>query len=134
MKNIDKLLFVAALATSFGLASRAGAQYRIDTEDGIAASPKLRQMMDDRNSAAIIVVPPATPNVPVTDPNLPEGVAASPKIEQMQSNQLVESPVVADETGPVGYQAAGPDGIAASPKLRQQLEDQNPYSQYSAAQ
>src|SRR6266436_7154633 len=48
MKNRNKILLVAAFAALFSMADRASAQYQPVGDDGISASPKLRQHLNER--------------------------------------------------------------------------------------
>ncbi len=48
MKNRNKILLVAAFAALFSMPDRASAQYQPVGDDGISASPKLRQHLNER--------------------------------------------------------------------------------------
>jgi hypothetical protein len=52
MKNLNKIPFAAALAATFSFANNACAQYKPTGEDGITASPKVSQVLNERASAA----------------------------------------------------------------------------------
>ena len=125
MNNMNKVLFAAALAATFSLANNASAQYKPTGADGITASPKVRQMLNERAAAATVA--PAVSSVTVTyrTPNL-EGVTVSPKVRQMLAERkVVVDSTTATEVAFVGYRATGADGVTASPKLRQQLDERN---------
>ena len=124
MKNLNSILFAAAIAATIGLANNANAQFKPTTGDGIAASPKVRQMLNER--AAKARVAPATPAVTVTYGNPGDGVTASPRVRQMLNEQkVVISQTPSTEVAVVGYGSRGAEGIAASPKLRQQLNERS---------
>lgn len=121
MKKMNKILLVATLvAATFGLIGRADAQYRAVGDDGIAASPKLRQYFDEKNKS---LVPSST--VPSLGYQVtgPDGITASPRLrEQLDARKQVSGTPSA--VASAGYKATGSDGIAASPKLREQLDSQ----------
>ena len=122
MKNLNKILFATVLAATFSLARNASAQYKPTGDDGITASPKVRQMLNER--AAATRVASATPSVTVTYRNPADGVTASPKVRQMLAERkVVVSGTPSAEVASAGYRATGADGITASPKLRQQLDE-----------
>lgn len=56
MTKLNQILFTVAVAGTITLANSASAQYRAVGDDGIAASPKLREQLDQRN-ATIMVAP-----------------------------------------------------------------------------
>jgi hypothetical protein len=118
MKNLNSILFAAAVSATLSLASNAAAG------DGIAASPKVRQMLNE--GAARARVAPVVPSVTVTYSNPGHGVTASPRVRQMLNEQsVVNSQTPSTEVAAVGYQPRGADGIAASPRLRQQLNERS---------
>ena len=121
MKNLNKILFVAALAATFSLANRASAQYQAVGEDGSAASPKLRQMLNKRQvmaKAASTEVSPASHRATGKD-----GIAASPKLRQLLNERKTVASETSTAVASVGYRAVTEDGIAASPKLREHLDE-----------
>src|SRR5258706_8650247 len=88
--------------------------------DGIAASPKVRAMLDERCRSKC-----ATPAVAVAATAREDNtVAGSPKVRQMRADQ---HRTAAPDSGSqiVGYRAVGDDGIAASPKVRATLDSQS---------
>ena len=121
MKNLNKALLVAAIAAVFGLANQASAQSQLFGDDGIAASPKVRQQLNEQKarSAATMTLTP-TGYVIRED----SGIAASPKVrEALEERRIVKTVVVEPSaTARAGYRPTGDDGITASPKLRQQLD------------
>ena len=124
MKNLSRVLSVAAVAATLSLANNASAQYKPTGNDGIAASPKVRQMLNERAAAwASVSVPAAT--VTYRTPAL-EGVTASPKVRQMLAERKGGvSGASAVEVATAAYRPTGTDGITASPKLREQLNERS---------
>jgi hypothetical protein len=101
-------------------AAQTWAQSQVVGDDGIAASPKVRQMLNERNAsiaASTTTAPAAYPTV-ATDDQL----AASPKV-RMMLNEQAKTPLLSPASEYVGYQPTGPDGIAASPKVRQMMDE-----------
>lgn len=125
MKNLNSILFAAAIAATLSLASNASAQYRPTGDDGITASPKVRQMLNER--AAATRVAPATPSVTINYRNPANGVTASPKVLQMLAERkvVVSGAPEAEVAASAGYRPTGADGVTASPKLRQQLDERS---------
>ena len=126
MKDFKNLLLSAALAGTMGLAYNASAQYKPADEDGIAASPKVRQMLNERKvKTAGAKTGAITVAATVRSGAENDGIAASPKVRQMMGERRAptSSPVSGSEYATVGYVATGPDGITASPKVRQQLNE-----------
>jgi len=111
MKTLNRILLAAATAASFALVSQALA------DDSIAASPKARQMMNDRNAAAIAATAVTTgASYEVTTPGA--NATASPKGHQMFADQAKSTLASSGDT-----LVSRADGIAASPKVRAQLND-----------
>ncbi len=122
MKNLNKVLFAAAIAATMSLANNASAQYKPTGDDGITASPKVRQMLNEREAATFVAS--TTPSVTITYHNPADGVTASPKVLQMLAERkVVVSGAPPTELAVAGYQPTGADGITASPKLREQLDE-----------
>ena len=120
MKTNKLILLAAVVTAAFTLNPPARAQFKPETDDGIAASPKVRQQLNERNAhktAANHLVVASRPA------RAESAIAASPKMSQMLAERgtaMNRNAVVADTpstTAPVK------DGIAASPKLRQQLDE-----------
>jgi hypothetical protein len=124
MKTTMKTLVAAALTAAFIPVIQANAQYQPPGEDGITASPKVRQFLNERKASAQMAVTPA----PATSAQpVPEAdIAASPKVHQQLAEQQrapaarTNTPAIASSRS-VGYRATGDDGITASPKVREQL-------------
>jgi hypothetical protein len=120
MKNLNKALLGAAIAATLSLANTASAQYTPTGDDGITASPKVRQMLDERAASSRIA--PANTTVAVTYRNPADGITASPKVRQMLAERrVVVSGAASIEVAAAGYRPTGADSITASPKLREQL-------------
>lgn len=123
MKNL-KVLLATAIAAIFSLSSNASVQYQPTGEDGITASPKIQQQLDERKAAARVVSVAPSGSVIYRYPA--EGITASPKVREMLAQQkVVMSPAPLAEVASGPYQATGADGITASPKLRQQLNERS---------
>lgn len=123
MKNQNNILFVIALAASLSLVSSVNAQYRPTGDDGVTASPKVRQQLNEREAGTRMAS--AVPPVIVIYQNPAESIAVSPKGREMAVQQrVVVSSVPSAEAASIGYQPTGTDGITASPKLREQLNEQ----------
>src|SRR6266404_1875657 len=124
MKKLEKVLFVAAFAAVSTMAGQASAQYQANGNDGITASPKLRQQLNERNQVT------SRPSITVAAVGYravrEDGVAASPKLRQQLDERKAVAMAPAAVIASSGYHATGPDGITASPKLRQQLDQHAP--------
>lgn len=136
MKNLNKILPVAAFVAALGFASVASAQgYRATGDDGITASPKVRHLLNQQSAgtgmtnASEIALGSAGYRATGDD-----GITASPKSRQMFNEEHAQVSVqLQNPQGPlnppmastrsVGYQATGDDGITASPKARQFLNE-----------
>ena len=117
MKNMNRISFVAVFAAILTLAFNARA-------DGIAASPKVLQMMNERAATHSVVSGPVY-TVSYSTPG-PEAIAASPKVRQMLADRrVVVSGVPTTEVVSAGYKPTGPDGVTASPKVRSQLNERS---------
>jgi len=118
MKNLSNILSVAVLAAMFSLANRVNAQYQAVGEDGIAASPKLRQMLNERKSGSTTT----SQSVASVSSTSEDGIVLSPRARQMLNESRVVASTSSTATASAGYQPIE-NGIAASPKLRQQLNE-----------
>jgi len=125
MKSQSKFVIATVTAIAAMSMTQAMAQYRAVGDDGIAASPKVRQMLNEwaRSTAK----PQAAEAVASTGYRAAanDGIAASPKVRQMLNAQERNAAVVPPSTAvaSVGYQATGADGITASPKVRAELNE-----------
>lgn len=117
MKNANRLLIAAAALALFASAGQIKAQSQAVGDDGIAASPKVRQMLNERKARA------AAPQQVTINQIAPQAtVAASPKVQQMlNERERAAVPQVGSETA--SYRATGSDGITASPKVRAMLDE-----------
>lgn len=131
MTKLNQILFATILAGTIALASSASAQYRAIGDDGIAASPKVRQMLNERQAAKAASLASAKSTTPTVASagyraTGDDGITASPKVRQMLAERkVVVTGAPSAEVASAGYRAVGADGIAASPKLRQQLDQRN---------
>jgi hypothetical protein len=120
MKNTNRFLVAAAVFALFASAGQAKAGGTDSCcDDGIAASPKVRAMLDERKARC------CTPQTQVTTygtTTRQADITASPKVQQMRRESAPAS-VVAVSTETVGYTPTGSDGITASPKVRAALDE-----------
>jgi hypothetical protein len=101
----------------------ANAQYRPTGEDGITASPKLRQMLEETKK--VVSSPsPAVASVGY-QATAEDGVTASPKLRQLLNERKAVVGAPSAVISSVGYRPTDADGVTASPKLRQQLNEQD---------
>ena len=121
MKNANRFIIAAAALALFASAGQIQAQSLAVGDDGIAASPKVRQMLNEWN--ARIAAQAAAPQATAQPAARQDNVAASPKVQQLRKEQMtrVAAPRPAVETA--GYRATGSDGITASPKARAMLDE-----------
>jgi hypothetical protein len=126
MKNINRFLITAAALALFASASQAladGSSACCSTtsccNDGIAASPKVRAMLNERCRNKCAPADQAVVRNTVTPQTT---IAASPKVQAMLASQRT-APATHTESGYAGYRPVGDDGIAASPKLRSMLDE-----------
>ena len=120
MKNSHRFLIVAAALALFVSANQTNAQSQPTSGDSIAASPKLRQMLDAQKARA--AAPVFTPQVRAQSAISQVNVAVSPKDQEFRKEQMtrVAAPLW---VGTAGYKATGADGITASPKARAMLDE-----------
>jgi hypothetical protein len=85
----------------------------------IAASPKVRQMLNDQAAQAVVVSAPASTSS-ATDRGTSDNLAASPKVQQFLPSRRTPRAASTMETATL---SRPDDGIAASPKLREQLNE-----------
>jgi hypothetical protein len=121
MKNLNKILMIAAFAAVSGLAGRASAQYQAVGDDGIAAAPKLRQQLNERKKVT------GEPSMTVASVSYQatraDGIAASPKLRRQLEERKTVGIAPAAVVASAGYEPTGADGITASPKLRERLNE-----------
>src|SRR5262245_756430 len=117
MKTLNRILSAAILVTTMSLANSASAQYKINEADGIAASPRTRQMLNEQKaSAKAAAVTPRNQTSTTLASN--DGIAASPKTRQTLDEQKKNSAVKYSSTAVASttYNPTGADGITASPR------------------
>jgi hypothetical protein len=92
--------------------------YRTTGDDGIAASPRLRQQMDDRR-----VMQTAMGGSEIAVSTGTSGkVSSTQGTYVVQNEQRAATPTYQSQS--IGtYKTTGDDGIAASPRLRQMMND-----------
>lgn len=117
MKNTKKTLGACTAAMALMITVQAFAQSQMSGPNGIAASPRLRSMLNERSTGTAYVVSTRQDYVPVNSQ-----IAASPRVKMMSpvsANSTIVSPAVVVVQSP----AAVPDNLAASPRLRSQLQE-----------
>jgi len=112
MKNLNRILFTVVTTASLGLIPSALAN------DGVVASPKLRQSLNDQSLRAV----PAHASTAVAGACCENKIVASPKVVQTQPAEqkcCASSPkdILASTTTKPN------DGIFASPQVRAQLNE-----------
>ena len=83
MKNTNRFLVLAAAAIFLASASQSQAQYRAVGDDGIAASPKFRQFLNERGKSMVKGAPSAAVASVGYRATGRDGLTASPKLRQM---------------------------------------------------
>ena len=132
MKKQNRLAIVTLTAIASMFIGQARAQYRAVGDDGIAASPKVRQMLNERRAAAQAAEAGSTSVASVGYRAVgDDGIAASPKVRQMLDERKAAAGARSGGGAYAGYRAVGKDSIAASPKVRQQLDERA--KQYAVA-
>jgi hypothetical protein len=124
MKPIHQALFAAVMVATLSVAGTAQAQFKVNEPDGIAASPRMRQALNERQASVKATSPCCAKPTPSTIASAGDQIAASPRLRQ-QLNEARKTTIAPSSTTTVGYRATGKDGLTASPRLRQQL-DENP--------
>src|SRR6266404_5507850 len=120
MKKTSYPLIVAVAGFLIAFAGQSQAESQLTTDDGIAASPKVRQMLQERKArtSAPVVSSQVTTHQDASSAN----VAASPKVQQMR-HEMVIATTPRSTVNFAGYRATGDDGITASPKVRAMLNE-----------
>jgi hypothetical protein len=119
MKNSKRFLIATAALALFASAGQVKAGGTDSCcDDNIAASPKVRAMIDERKAACCAAPSHVSTTQTITRQT---DVTASPKLQQMRAGQAATLVVQASETA--GYRTIGSDGIAASPKVRSVLDE-----------
>lgn len=130
MRILSQILFAAVIASGMGLAGSAHAQTKVIATDGIAASPKVRQMLNERRASSAGLAAARDRSAASVTPRHHEtgkgyAIAASPKVRQAFSEKAGSAGARSMEVAGTGYRPTGADGITASPKLRQQLDERS---------
>lgn len=123
MKSLNKSIVTAALLVTAASATLASPQYKPTGDDGITASPRLRQTLDERAAAKRVTQQPVNPVITYKYQGT-LATAASPKLQQLQGQRKLVANTDSEQF--VGYRPTGADGVTASPKLRQQLDQAAP--------
>jgi hypothetical protein len=128
MKNTPRFLIAAAALALFASAGQIQAQSQLTTDDGVAASPRVRQALTERRISANLSQPMGGSDVAscTTACCAADGkkITASPKVQQMLAERRkVGSAAVSSGSQVAGYRATGTDGISASPKVRAVLDE-----------
>src|SRR6266567_5724321 len=121
MKKINYPLIAAVAGLLIASAGQANAQYQAVGDDGIAASPKVRQMLNERKARTAVSAFPT--QVTTYQGGTSDKVAASPKVQQMRKEQQAIAAAPRSTPNVAGYRATGDDGITASPKVRAMLDE-----------
>ena len=122
MKTIKIVLFPILAATAFvAWQNNLQAQFQPVGDDGIAASPKFREFLDQR--AGSMNTPSEPPALVVRQSVPSDELVPSPKQREILEEQVVTVPLPPSGNYGAGYTPTGSDGITASPKLRQMLDD-----------
>ena len=114
------LILFASIIVTGSFISQAQAQYRVTENDGIAASPKVRQMMNERQ-ANFTSVSVANPAVVVQTSSAP-AIAASPKVSQFLAEQRANQAALKAPTVYMQPESAQ-TGIAASPRVQKEISE-----------
>jgi len=123
MKTTNKFLLSAfSAAALFSLAGNVQAQYQAIGDDGIAASPRLRALLNERKTTPS---DPTAPKAAAYQARGDDGIVASPRMRAMLNERKAAPGVASDSARIVSYQPVGEDGIAASPKFRQMLNEKH---------
>jgi len=122
--NLVVLSVVVGLSATIG---QGWAQSQASGPNGIAGSPKVLQMLNER-SARIT----SSTGTPVVSSTVSRGevVAGPPKVQQMlRERTMATTPALFTGPAVAGYKPTGDDGITASPKLRQILDERTASTQ-----
>jgi len=119
MKNTHRFLVAAAALALFASAGQAKAGGTASCcDDGIAASPKVRAMLDEREARCMASGQVTTYRITTRQTD----IAASPRVQQMR-NDRTPAPAVQVAAETAAYRPTGSDGITASPKVRAMLDE-----------
>ena len=120
MKTMNRILLGATVTMVLGSLNYALAQAQMSGPNGLAASPKVRQMLSERPAKSAEAAPTAAASQ--TSNQSAAMLAGSPKARQMAQDNAKST--VADTTSGVVASTQGKaDAIAASPKVRAQMDE-----------
>jgi hypothetical protein len=123
MNLTNKLLMTGVVISTLMPALQAHAQYRPTGEDGITASPRLRQMLSER--PAFSRSGSASSDPVLVSGSTRDGIVASSRISPQLTQRKGNITLPPSTASTVASTTKAPnDGIAASPKLRQQMREQ----------
>ncbi|ODU25142.1 MAG: hypothetical protein ABS95_00945 [Verrucomicrobia bacterium SCN 57-15] len=123
MKTTTTLLALSAGILFLASASTSNAQFRATGDDGITASPKYRQFLNERGRPMVKGAKPTTVASVGYQPTGRDGITASPKLRQFINESRGVESTPGTVVVKVGYRPTGDDGITASPKFRQFLDE-----------
>jgi len=118
MKNLKNALFVATMVAGFSLVYSVRAQSKPAGEDGVAGSPRARQVLNEGRASTPLKAPAPLVTTACRTPGV-KGIAASPRVRQILAERKgipSKAPLEVASSG-----TASPKPIAASPRVRQQL-------------
>src|SRR5579872_6433066 len=121
MKKMQTVRIAVLTVAIIAPVMAAKAQSLATTDDGIAASPKVRQRLEERRATFRVHSSPiqASTTQPASD-----GIAASPKVRTQLDARYAAARSVSSQSSLASSTTRAPnDGIAASPKLREQLDE-----------
>jgi len=122
MKKMQTVRIAVLTVAIIAPAMAAKAQSLATTDDGIAASPKVRQRLEERR--ATFRVHSSSPIQASTTQPASDGIAASPKVRTQLDARYAAARSVSSQSSLASSTTRAPsDGIAASPKLREQLDE-----------
>jgi len=124
MKSLNKVLLVSATVAALSVVAQTTPQYQRVADDGIAASPRLRQFLNE-NGERMVKDMPATAASPVGYQAMSEdNIAASPRLREFLNDGRIMSdtpstPALHEDS----YRSTDESGVTASPRLREQLNE-----------
>ncbi len=124
MKYDVSLVTAAAALVILASASQSQAQYRPTGDDGITASPKARQFLNERKPAVKADV--SSMQVSTIRTTWDGSITASPKAHEILAKRVAVPATSAGSelaSRDAGYQPTGADGVTASPKMREALNE-----------
>ena len=132
MNTPNKIYGIAALIAAFAFINTAAAQgYQATGDDGITASPKWRQFLNEQKVKADAARSSQTTSTLIVgyQSTGEDGVTAPPKwrkfLNEQETKVKTTPPSQADTAEDIPYEATGNDGITASPKYRETLNEQS---------